>query len=227
MSYYRRYTPRPANVSSPEVEARVLRLREPLYKHLTSWEQGFVESIYDAYKKYKGLTPRQFETFEQIEAKYTEQALESKNRWTAGFDAEKRKILATVADYYREVGYFTNLVRRIDSDPEFIPDESTWKKFVENKYAQKVLKAQACESQFTPGGFALVRDTFNHGAGFWGNHKAVGRSRKERKGRPVLTLKRSDRKSTDKVWLCSYLDNPTEMWEIEERWIKKYRSPKN
>ena len=226
MAYYRQYRSRPANVSSPELEARLQRLRVPLYKHLTDWEKGFVESISDAYKKYKGLSPKQFETFEKIEVKYNASAMSDKAEWLATFDSEKQETLRLVTNYYRQCGYFSNLVRRIDSDPDYVPDETTWKKFCENKYAKKVLKAHLSESRFASGGFALLRDTFRVGPGFWGDRKKVG-AQPARKGRPVLTLKRSARASTDKVWLCSYLDNPTEMWEVEERWLKKYRAPKN
>ena len=114
---------------------------------------------------------------------------------------------------------------KIDTDPNFVPSENCWNKFVENKYAQKVRAAQARESKFEAGGFALLRDTFHtHGPGFWGTN--VPRDARDRKGRTVLVLKESERLSTDKVLTCCFLDDPINQWEIEERWLKKHRMPK-
>ncbi len=227
MGYYRRYSKPETIPQSPELEARLNRVGVDLKPHLTDWEQGFIESITEAYHKWKGLTVGQHRTFEKIESKYNPETLAAKSAWTESFDEEKRKTLKLVANYYRTAGYFTQLVAKIDSDPDFIPCESTWNKFVENKYAKKMLAAVARESNFGPGGFALLRDTFRPGnPGCWGDSKVIGRAQAERRGRTVLVLKASERISTDKVWWAAYIDNPTAMWEIEERWLKKHRIPK-
>ena len=231
MSYYRRQYRRPENVKSPELEARVRHIATELYKHLTDWEKGFSESILESYEKWGGLSPKQLETFEKIEARYTEEALAKKEGWVESFDDEKREMMAVVVKYYETAGYFTNLIAKIKSDPDFVPDERIWAKFVENKYAQKVLKAQGKATKFAPGGFALMRDTFYpHNPGVWtsvaaATHTLFGNVT-ERKGRTVLVLMPSDRVSTDKVWICSFIDNPTETFEVEERWLKKHRQPK-
>ena len=227
MSYYRHYS-RPETIpASPELTARIDRVSDDLKVHLTDWEQGFVESIAEAYKKWSGLTVGQYGTFEKIENKYNPETIAAKIDWKEAFDETKRNTLKFVANYYRPTGYFSKLVARIDSDPEFVPSQSTWKKFVENKYAKKVLAAEVTESKLAPGGFALLRDTFApNGPGFWGSPTVTGRLRSDRQGRTVLVLKRSERKSTDKVWWVAYIDSPTTMWEIEERWLKKHRVAK-
>jgi hypothetical protein len=227
MSYYRRYS-RPETIpATAELAERIDRMASELKTHLTDWEQGFIESIADAYKKYNGLTTGQFGTFEKIEKKYDPEALAEKASWAKTFDAKKRETLKYIADYYRPTGYFSGLVAKIDSDPTFVPNESTWKKFVENKYAKKVLAAASTDSKFVVGGFALLRDTFRpRGPGFWGSASVVGQQHLARRGRTLLVLKHSARKSTDKVFWVAYIDNPTVMWEIEERWLKKHRTPK-
>jgi len=223
---YRRPKPETVPVSE-ELTARLERVETELKPHLTDWEQGFMESVTEAYKKWNGLTIGQHRTFEKIESKYDPATLAAKSAWAEGYDEEKRKTLKLVANYYRTTSYFAGLVAKIDTDPNFVPSESCWNKFVENKYAKKMLAAIARESNFVSGGFALLRDTFRPGnAGSWGDSKDIGRGIKERKGRTVLVLKQSDRLSTDKVWLCAYLDNPTAMWEVEERWLKKHRTVK-
>ena len=223
-NYYRRSKPETIPVSD-ELSARLDRVATDLKPHLTDWEKGFLESITEAYKKYNGLTVGQHRTFEKIEKKYDPETLASKSAWAEKFDDEKRRILKLVADYYRTTGYFAGLVAKIDTDPNFIPSESCWKKFVENKYAKKVLAAAERDSNFAPGGFALLRDTFRCGnRGFWGDSNHVGRGVEKRRGRTVLILKPSERLSTDKVWWAANIDNPTAMWEIEERWLKKHRS---
>ena len=229
MGYYRNYRrPKPETIPvSEELTARLERVAVELKPHLTDWEQGFMESITEAYKKWNGLTVGQHRTFEKIESKYDPETLAAKSAWADAFDEEKRKTLKLVADYYRTTGYFARLVAKIDTDPSFVPSESCWNKFVENKYAKKVLDAQKRESNFAPGGFALLRDTFNrNNPGFWGDKKAVPRDRRDRKGRTVLVLKPSERLSTDKVWNCCFLDDPLTQWEVEERWLKKHRMPK-
>lgn len=227
MGYYRNYRrPKPETVPvSEELTARLERVAVELKPHLTDWEQGFMESITEAYEKWNGLTVGQSRTFEKIEKKYDPDTLAAKSSWVENFTEEKRKTLKLVADYYRRTTYFTGLVAKIDSDPEFIPSESCWNKFVENKYAQKVLASLDRESNFTAGGFALLRDTFHtSNPGFWG--KGVPRDNRDRKGRTVLVLKQSERLSTDKVWNCCFLDDPINQWEVEERWLKKHRMPK-
>ncbi len=228
MGYYRNYRrPKPETIPvSEELTARLERVGAELKPHLTDWEQGFMESVTEAYKKWNGLTVGQHRTFEKIESKYDPETLAAKSAWADAFSDEKRKTLKLVADYYRVTGYFTGLVAKIDTDPNFVPSESCWNKFVENKYAQKVLAAQARESKFEAGGFALLRDTFQtRGPGFWGG-SSVPRDARDRKGRTVLVLKASDRLSTDKVLTCCFLDDPINQWDVEERWLKKHRMPK-
>ena len=229
MGYYRNYRrPKPETIPvSEELTARLERVAVELKPHLTDWEQGFMESITEAYKKWNGLTVGQHRTFEKIEKKYDPDTLAAKSAWTDTFDDEKRKTLKLVADYYRTTSYFAGLVAKIDTDPNYVPSESCWNKFVENKYAQKVLAALARESNFSAGGFALLRDTFSRsGPGFWGEASSMPRDARDRKGRTVLVLKPSERLSTDKVWTCCFLDNPLAQWEVEERWLKKHRMPK-
>ena len=229
MGYYRNYRrPKPETIPvSEELTARLERVAVELKDHLTDWEQGFMESITEAYKKWNGLTVGQHRTFEKIESKYDPETLAAKSAWADSFDDEKRKTLKLVADYYRTTGYFTGLVSKIEADPDFIPSESCWNKFVENKYAQKVLAAQTRQSKFETGGFALIRDTFSRsGPGFWGEASAMPRDKRDRKGRTVLVLKESERLSTDKVMTCCFLDDPINQWDIEERWLKKHRMPK-
>ena len=227
MGYYRSYSNPETIPASPELEARLTRVSVELKPHLTDWEQGFMESITEAYKKWSGLTVGQHRTFEKIESKYDPATLAAKSAWVEGYDDEKRKTLKLVADYYRTTAYFQQLVAKLDTDPDFVPSATCWNKFVENKYAKKMLAAVARESNFASGGFALLRDTFRpSGPGVWANSNVLGRSVTERRGRTVLVLKASERLSTDKVWLCAYLDNPTAMWEIEERWLKKHRVAK-
>lgn len=228
MGYYRNYRrPKPETVPvSEELTARLNRVAVELKPHLTDWEQGFMESITEAYAKWEGLTTGQHHTFEKIEKKYDPETLAAKSSWTESFTDEKRKTLKLVADYYRRTSYFSGLISKIDSTPGFIPSESCWNKFVENKYAQKVLASLHRESNFAAGGFALLRDTCHPtNPGVWGGN--LPRDASKRRGRTVLVLKQSDRLSTDKVWNCCFLDDPMNQWEAEERWLKKHRMPKN
>ncbi len=232
MGYYRNYRrPKPETIPvSEELTARLERVAVELKPHLTDWEQGFMESITEAYKKWSGLTVGQHRTFEKIEKKYDPETLASKSAWADSFDDEKRKVLNLITQYYKGNGYFKGLVAKIESDPSFVPCETTWKKFVENKYAQKVLAAKSRESKFEAGGFALLRDTFTRtGPGVWSSAAlatVMPRDLRDRKGRTVLVLKQSERLSTDKVWTCCFLDDPMNQWEVEERWLKKHRMPK-
>ena len=99
MGYYRSYSKPETIPASPELEARLTRVSVELKPHLTDWEQGFMESITEAYKKWSGLTVGQHRTFEKIESKYAPATLAAKSAWAEGYDDEKRKTLKLVADY--------------------------------------------------------------------------------------------------------------------------------
>lgn len=73
MGYYRNYRrPKPETVPvSEELTARLERVAVELKPHLTDWEQGFMESITEAYEKWNGLTVGQSRTFEKIEKSMT------------------------------------------------------------------------------------------------------------------------------------------------------------
>jgi hypothetical protein len=231
MSYYsrRRNWAPVEKVFSPELEARLKEFRwGSTHEYLTDWEKGFCESVTEAYEKYKGLTPRQVEVFEKIEKKYSPDNIAARSHWADEFDAEKRTILKKVAEYYSDMPYFGEAVQKILNDEDWTPSETLWNKMVENKYAQKMLAADAAEAKFAKGGLALLRDTFSgkSSVGFWGTPTAMPMSFTERKGRAILVLKESGRRSLHKVYTCCFLDTPLGVFEVEERWLKKHRAPK-
>lgn len=232
MSYYsrRRFSSSSSEkISTPELEAQIKELHSgSINEHLTDWEKGFCESLAEAYEKYNGLTSRQAEVFKKIATKYSPDNIAARSRWVEEFDSEKRAILKKVAEYYSDMPYFRDAVHKILSDEDYVPTEVLWSKMVENKYAQKMLAADAAEAKFEEGGLALLRDTFSgrNSVGFWGPVGVMPPALGERKGRTVLVLKESKRRSLHKVYSCCFLDAPLGVFELEERWLKKHRTPK-
>ena len=109
------------------------------FENLTQWEQGFYESVKTQYRRRGSLTHNQIGTLDKIIERNSDEVLESKEKWVAEYDDEKRKTAKIIAEYYVNTGYFQALAKRILDEPDFIPNERSYRKMTENKYAQQAL----------------------------------------------------------------------------------------
>ena len=127
---------------------------------LSSWENGFVESLTEQFNKQGRLSPRQIEILKRIEEqKLSSQAQESHHNWTEKYDDEKRRIAMICAKYYLKAGYFTNLATSVVEDASYVPPEKAWKKMCQNKYALKVVAEHDATPKYDIGSIVEFRAT--------------------------------------------------------------------
>jgi hypothetical protein len=179
------------------------------------WTRNFCTSIAEGFKKYKGLTQKQFDIFVKQEHRATPEFAQARDDWRASYNESKRNIARVCAEYYKaNPPYFADLATKVLTDPEFIPTPRQYKALCENKYAKKVLKSAACAPAFTVGQIVELRAT---AAGFK-RHFPLGKGAIiEIGGAPIKSAAKGS-----KVYKVLPLGSAKTV-EIEERHIKKAR----
>ena len=190
---------------------------------LNQWEQGFIESVSEQFKKRGRVSYNQERILERCIKKTSADKVKEFKVWEEGYDSEKRRIAKIVAEYYTKAGYFTNWAAKILAKPDtYILPEKTWVKMCENKYAKKVLANMEAPKLFEIGGLATVRKAVNH------NHlRATAGSRNfhysKIKNQPVMILDYEVTPAQHKTVKCALLFDPTIVFTCEERRLKKHR----
>ena len=207
------------NITDVKVLERIGKLRE--FDRLTNWEGGFLESITESFSKWKGLTPRQYEIFEKIEKKYTDPSVvKDWNQWTKEYDDEKRKVAKIVAKYYiaenkrNGTGYWGDLPSKILNDDKFIPTRRQFEKMTGNNYAKRAIAAATEDAKFPVGYIARIRKGISY------THKCAKYPNED-----VLILSVLEDGRQYKTSQACLLSNPAEIFEIQQRHLKK--SPAN
>lgn len=203
------------NITDVKVLERIGKLRE--FDRLTNWEGGFLESITESFSKWKGLTPRQYEIFEKIEKKYTDPSVvKDWNQWTKEYDDEKRKVAKIVAKYYiaenkrNGTGYWGDLPSKILNDDKFIPTRNQFDKMTGNNYAKRAIAAATEDAKFPVGSIARIRKGISY------THKCARYPNED-----VLILSVLEDGRQYKTSQACLLSNPAEIFEIQQRHLKK------
>ena len=206
-------------ITDVKVLERIGKLRE--FDRLTNWESNFLESITESFSTYKGLTPRQYEIFEKIEKKYTDpSAVKGWNQWAKEYDDEKRKVAKIVAKYYiaenkrQSTGYWGDLPSKILNDDKFIPTRNQFDKMTGNSYAKRAIAAATEDAKFPVGSIARIRKgiSYTHRCARYPNEDVL-----------ILSVLEDGRQY--KTSQACLLSNPAEIFEIQQRHLKK--SPAN
>ena len=129
----------------------------------SQWEQGFFESVKSQFDKKHTLSVKQIETIQKIAGKFTPEAIRERESWYESFGELQKENLRVCAEYYKGSGYFRDLVEKVLTDSDYIPTPALYKKFVENKYAEKVLEAYRAEPKFPVGSLATLRKVRSNG----------------------------------------------------------------
>jgi hypothetical protein len=181
-----------------------------------TWDQGFVESVTEQVKSGRQLSERQLEILTKIEARYSPEAIEQASTWRNTYlNSQKlRHDAKIVAEYYNNVGYFSDLATSILDKEDFVPTEKQYKAITGNKYAQKILKAWYDEPKYEVGSYVYFRDT------------SPGSVRKGIKGPCVVVKTNANAPTTaargTKVYQVLPFSLPTPVL-VEERYLKKAR----
>jgi hypothetical protein len=145
------------------LDNRLSRLAERVAQG--TWAHGFVESLQEQAARGRRLSEAQVRTLEKIEAEYSDEAMGAMaafaERWKNDTD-KTRTNFHRVIDYYRaEAMYWRKTVHAVDDaralGKEYIPDLATWKKVVQNKYAQKVIAGYEQEPKYAVGSMVSQR----------------------------------------------------------------------
>ena len=129
----------------------------------SQWEQGFFESVKSQFDKKYSLSVKQIETVQKIAGKFTPEAIREREAWYESFGELQKENLRVCAEYYKGSGYFRDLVEKVLTDSDYIPTPALYKKFVENKFASKVLEAYRAEPKFPVGSLATLRKVRSNG----------------------------------------------------------------
>ena len=187
----------------------------------TSWDYGFLESITSQLAKGYTLSPKQERSFQQIQGRWSDEAIKTRASWTQDWDDEKEEKFLIALRYYNRTGYYSNLVGKYlvyEGDNvvrKGVPSMKEYNKIVENKYAAAVIRNLKEEPKFAAGEGAVFRANAE-----WGlrgktcvvlKYGGVEKVRSHAKGaRPVQVL---------------IIGHPKPVW-TEERRLKKAKKRK-
>ena len=196
------------------------------HKCLSSWEQGFIESILSQMEKGRTLSGNQERIVTRCIEKTTPEKTVSYEEWESEYTSQHRDTALLCARYYRAEGYFTHICHNIIDNKDYIPTREHYTKMCENKYALKVIANSKTPFVYELGGLARVRQTVS-------NTHVTSVSRpgsltlaSKLWNKTVIIIDRLDpveHPALYKTVCCSILANPSEQFWIEERKLKKFR----
>ena len=198
----------------------LLRLERALKNSnlLSQWENGFIESLHQQFKKRGSLSTRQLEILERVEQdKLSDEARATSRKWQNNYDDEKRRVARVCAEYYDKTGYFTALASSILEDPDYTPPEKAWRKMCENKYAKKVLALYDADPKYPVGSTVMFRATAD-----WAHRVGAG-------DKPCVVISAGGPIKNAAKGAKPYMVLPyaaIKPVECEERHIKKYKKSK-
>jgi hypothetical protein len=157
MDYYSSYkkvnTPRTAD---PDVLHRIIELKDEY--NISPNALSFLSSLLVGYKKYGGITKKQYNAFCEIEKNYLYSNSELDATWFENYDDVKRETTKVCALYYcANPPYYGDLAYRALYDKDFIPSERQYGALTQNKYAQKVLESHFSTPKFKINDYVSLR----------------------------------------------------------------------
>ena len=184
----------------------------------SDWDFGFMQSLEEQLKSRGSLSPRQEEGLQQVEGRWSDEALKSRASWADEWDEEKEEKFNIALQYYRKTGYYGNIVYKYLTTEGIrcagSPSQKEYNKLVLNKYASGVIRNLQSEPKFPVGGTAVFRT----GA-------------RSNRGKPFVILKHGDitdvsthAKGAKPVQVLP-IGSAAPVW-TEERWLKKARKKK-
>jgi hypothetical protein len=186
-----------------------------------SWDYGFLESITRQLAKGYTLSPKQERSFQQIQGRWSDEAMKTRASWTQDWDDEKEEKFLIALRYYNRTGYYSSLVGKYlvyEGDKvvrKGTPSMKEYNKIVENKYASAVIRNLKEEPKFAAGEGAVFRANVE-----W-----------HLRGKTCVVLKyggvekvRSHAKGAKPVQVL-IIGHPTPVW-TEERRLKKAKKRK-
>jgi len=152
-SYKQSFTPRNAD---PEILSRITKLKDG--HDISPNVFSFLSSLIVGYKKYGGITKKQYEAFCDIEANYLHNKTETNTKWYQTYDEHKAETMKICALYYcANPPYYGDLAYRVLYDKNFVPTEKQFDSLTQNKYALKVLESHYAEPKYAVNDYVSLR----------------------------------------------------------------------
>ena len=157
MDYYSSYkkvaVPR---LSNPKILERINALKQE--HDISPNVFSFLSSLSVSYKKYGGITKKQYNAFCDIEKSYLQNDNSLNTDWQEHYNDTHREIAKVCALYYSaNPPYYGDLAYRVLYDKEFTPTMKQYDSLTGNKYAQKVLQSHYSEPKFNVNDYVSLR----------------------------------------------------------------------
>ena len=107
---------------------------------LTSWENGFIESVSDQLKRGRSLSSNQERVVNRCIEKTTPEKIAEREEWVKEYRAKHRETALLCARYYKEQGYFQTMVLNIMEKEDFVPSRENYTKCVRTNMRRGLLK---------------------------------------------------------------------------------------
>ena len=120
---------------------------------LNHWATHYVVSCLDQVKKGKALSETQMELIVKAESEFGDSIIWRRDEW----NNEKADNYKKCVDYYAKGPYYTNIVRKSKTDPNYIPTRGEYEKLAENKYSKKYLHNLTVPAKFEVGDLVQIR----------------------------------------------------------------------
>tara|TARA_R110002074_G_scaffold101973_1_gene220310 strand:- start:1645 stop:2331 length:687 start_codon:yes stop_codon:yes gene_type:complete len=190
---------------------------------ISPWERGFLESVQRQLVRGRTLSTKQVDVVHRVEAKI-EKASKGDPEWEAEWTEEKARDFKIAVAYYEStpIRYHSQVLDWVVENPDAMPPRSFYKKLVGNKYAQKIINGVNSIPKYPAGSSVMLRATARQGVSYsvWNKLRNA-----------LLFVIEPTNRAINPAAGCriySLLSSTSaEMFEIEERWIKKHRTPKN
>jgi hypothetical protein len=161
MSYWHQmYQPR---TPSPRLEVvnGAARFESLMAKKLTDKDREFAASLLSQFEKSGTLTGKQVECVENMEQRYSPEAILLRETWATSYKAEHRATALIAANYYITTNYFRDLALKIGTDENLVPTQRQFSAMTENKYAKKAIAVATTPPAYPKGSLCKVRANIN------------------------------------------------------------------
>ena len=135
------------------------RLDKILKENLNTSTEKFILSLKEWYDKAGGLTPRQLDSFQQVESRYSPAEKAKLKEWTVDYRENHLSEAKVLASYYLNAGYWVEMAAQILNAEDYIPPRHKYFKMSTNKYALRVLENYRNAPKFEKGAMVQLRAT--------------------------------------------------------------------
>ena len=210
MDYYSSYKKvTVSRISEPRILERINSLKEN--QNISPNVFSFLSSLSAGFKKYGGVTQKQYEAFCDIENSYL-YSERTKSEWIAQYNDIHREIANICALYYcANPPYYGDLAYRVLYDKGFTPSEKQYNSLTQNKYALKVLESHYAEPKYKVNDYVSLRKNNPCRIEEESNMFVIIQTAPE----PITTAAKGTKK-----YKILPLDSKN-TYIVEERWLKK------